>query len=250
MGLSQEFEIARRGEEYLNEDVRDAINIMTNSNPGGVTPLARHVHQIREEIESILPTLQENSTRVVVVLATDGLPSDDRGVSSEYCKNELVDALKMLQAMPVWIVIRLCTDDDDVVDFYNNLDKDLEKSVEVLDDFLSEAKEVRQHNPWLNYALPLHRCREMGYYHRLFDLLDERKLTKNELKQFCMILFGNSVMDLMPDPDVDWKAFLLAVQGLMKGEEGQWNPAKKKVTPWIDLKKLNQCYGNGACTIM
>lgn len=28
------------------------------------------------------------------------------------------------------------------------------------------------------------------------------------------------------------------------------NPIKKKVTPWIDMKKLNKIYGDESCTIM
>lgn len=59
----------------------------------------------------------------------------------------------------VWVVIRLCTDEQPVVDFYNALDSVLELPLEVLDDHLNEAKECHQFNSWLNYALPLHRCK-------------------------------------------------------------------------------------------
>ena len=65
------------------------------------------------------------------------------------------------------------------INFYNGLDSELELNVEVLDHFAAKAKEVCKHNKYLNYAPPLHRCREMGYHNRLFDLLDERKLTKD-----------------------------------------------------------------------
>merc|ERR1712238_464114 len=100
------------------------------------------------------------------------------------------------------------TDDDHIVNFYNDIDAQLELSIEVLDDFRGEAKEVYQHNKWLNYALPLHRCREMGYHHRLFDMLDERTLTKGELREFCLILFGDAHFDGVPDPDIVWGEFL------------------------------------------
>ena len=88
-----------------------------------------------------------------------------------------------------------------MVEFYNDLDTQLELSLEVLDDFLQEANEVNEHNPWLNYALPLHRLRELGYQHRSFDMLDERKFTLGELRDFCGLLFGNgSASDELPDP--------------------------------------------------
>merc|ERR1712232_568792 len=111
--------------------------------------------------------------RVAVIIATDALPTDDEGVPGELITEEFVEALRALEGFPVWIVIRLCTDEADVVEFYNNLDDRLELSMEVLDDFVGEAKNVYQQNKWLNYALPLHHSREMGFHHRLFDILNE-----------------------------------------------------------------------------
>jgi hypothetical protein len=96
-------------------------------------------------------------------------------------------------------VIRLCTNEKRVTEFYNQIDEVLEFNLEVLDDYLDEAKEVNKFNKWLNYALPMRkslslqwrillcmktansfgaprvgypdRCREFGYHNRLFDLL-------------------------------------------------------------------------------
>jgi hypothetical protein len=44
----------------------------------------------------------------------------------------------------------MCKDDDKVVEFYNDLDGQLELSMEVIDNFVGEAKEVTGENPWLN----------------------------------------------------------------------------------------------------
>ena len=40
---------------------------------------------------------------------------------------------------------------------------------------------------------PLHRIREMGFNHKLFDLLDERALTKDELLSFFALIFVSSM---------------------------------------------------------
>ena len=177
------------------------------------------------------------------------MPTDDQGYGGEEITQEFIRALRSLEGLPIWLVIRLCTDEANVTDFYNKLDGMLELSLEVLDDFLGESREVQSQNPWLNYALPMHRCRELGYHDRLFDLIDERPLTKGELRDFCVLLFGTEY-GAIPDPVVDWKGFLAYVQGRLNQEQPQWNPLRQKIKPWISIKKLNKFYNGPACSIM
>jgi len=143
----------------------------------------------------------------------------------------------------VWTVIRLCTDEVAVTQFYNALDAHLEISIEVLDDYTCEAQEVYKHNPWITYSLPLHRCRELGYHERLFDLIDERPLTAGEVKSFCCLVFGLPEADL-PDPGGGASAFVKAVKLVLEREQLQWNPIKKKTTPWILMKELKKTLSN------
>eukprot|EP00957_Ditylum_brightwellii_P104498 7961832-Ditylum_brightwellii.AAC.1 len=89
--------------------------------------------------------------RAVIVLATDGLPISGKKSSAEEDMQEFVRAMRSLEGLPIWIVIRLCTDEQDVVDFYGNLDGQLNLSLDVLDDFEGEAEEVYEHNKWLTY---------------------------------------------------------------------------------------------------
>jgi hypothetical protein len=184
-----------------------------------------------------------------VILATDGLPTDDQGYGGDEITQEFIKALRALEGLPIWLVIRLCTDEEKVTNFYNQLDGMLELSLEVLDDFWGESKEIQRYNPWLNYALPMHRCRELGYHDRLFDLIDERPLTKGELRDFCVLLFGVD-FDSFPDPVVDWKEFIAFVQVCLNKEKPQWSPLQKKFKPWISIKKLNRVYNGAGCTIL
>merc|ERR1739844_260959 len=157
----------------------------------------------------------------------------------------------MGEGLPVWLVVRLSTDDEEVVNFYNGLDEELELSMDVLDDFCGEAEEIFEHNKWLNYGLPLHRLREMGFHDRVLDMIDERPLTKGEIRDFCLLLFGVEKCDGLPDPSIDWDGFMSYVKELLSHEELQWNPLKRKLMPWIDLKKLDKNYGDGGgCIIM
>jgi hypothetical protein len=244
----QNFSVADSNGLYPHE----AIKIMRNTNPGGGTPLRQHIEDIYVQVSAMAPELVKAGSRAVIVIATDGLPTDEMAQGGVYQQQLFVDALRSLEGLPVWLVIRLCTDDDDVVDFYNNLDEQLELSMDVLDDICGEALEVHEHNPWLNYALPLHRCREMGYFHRIFDLIDERKLTKSELREYMQLLLGD--LDGIPDPSIDWLGFCNEIEGLLrKQKQLQWNPVTKKMAPWIDMRMLQSQYGDGggcACTIL
>lgn len=227
----QQFSVAENGPDCIQQDIQHALGCMRHS-PRGGTPLTEQVLEIRENVLELQPTLVEKGQKVAIILATDGVPNGS--------KEEFVQALRSLEGLNVWVVIRLCTDDDIVVDFYNNLDSQLELSLEVLDDFEMEGKECYEFNPFLNYALPLHRCREMGYHHRLFDLFDERKLTADEVREFLMLLFGDCEL---PDPHVDWDAFSNTISNMLKEEQYQWNPVTKRAEPWINMNKLNKGYG-------
>ena len=256
MAGPQEFSIADRSsssssssgggnQKSLDEELQIAKSVIQNSEPRGVTPLSEHLMEIRRRIEAVAPILQSTGQQAVIVLATDGLPSDNQGISSEMCKRQFIDALRSLQNLPVWLVVRLCTDDDDVVEYYNNLDQMLELPLEVIDDFFGEAREIHQVNKWLNYALPLHRCREMGYHHRIFDLLDERLLNKDELVEFIKLLFGENSLVGIPDVHLDWKGFCAALEKILKQHGGQWDPNTRKMGYWIDMKRLKKTYGGG-----
>ena len=223
----------------------DAIQVLHGTSPGGGTPLTAHIHRIHDQVKTMAPALVRSGGRCVIVVATDGLPTDELGQGGDYQQRLYVDALKSLEGLPIWLVIRLCTDDDEVVKFYNSLDEQLELSIDVLDDLCAEALEVVEHNKWLNYGLPLHRCREMGFHHRVFDIIDERPLTKSEVREFLQVLLGD--LDGIPDPSIDWLGFSHGIEGILKMEKLTWNPVTKKMAPWIDMQELNRKYGDGGC---
>jgi hypothetical protein len=240
----QQFGVNERGDALVDEDMAIACSVLQNASPGGVTPLVGHLHEIRQSVAALEPSLRQNGTKVAIVLATDGVPTDDQGCSNDAVKREFVRALRALEGLPVWVVVRLCTDEDEVVRFWNNLDNEVELSLEVLDDYTSEAQEVYKLNPWLNYGLPLHRMREMGFYDKTFDLIDERKLNKDELVRFFRIVFGADAMEGAPDPEVNWDGFVARIASIIQGERAQWNPVTRRLEPWVDVRRLKREYGN------
>eukprot|EP00814_Leptocylindrus_danicus_P013929 CAMPEP_0116006462 /NCGR_PEP_ID=MMETSP0321-20121206/1742_1 /TAXON_ID=163516 /ORGANISM="Leptocylindrus danicus var. danicus, Strain B650" /LENGTH=401 /DNA_ID=CAMNT_0003475019 /DNA_START=632 /DNA_END=1834 /DNA_ORIENTATION=+ len=206
--------------------------------PHGVTPLTDHILAIQEQLVDIAPQLNATGKRAVIVIATDGIPTDSQGYDNQCTRSQFVQALRLLEGLPVWIVIRICTDEDDVVEFYNDLDEKLELSLEVLDDFYGEAQEVFEFNPWLNYSLPIHRIRELGFHDRVFDLIDERKLTKNEVREYCTLLLGPSQSFGSLDPVLDWNSFVVALEHTLRKELKHWNPVYRKEKKLVSIKRL------------
>jgi len=238
------------GEEGARSHLKSTLEGVT---PDGITPLTEHVKRLKQEIQEMSSHLKAQGQKVVIVLATDGLPLDKESSGLPEAKQKFLDAMRSLEGLPVWIVIRLCTDEDEIVSFYNDLDDNLELSLEVLDDYDAEAEEIYEHNKWLNYTLALHRTRELGFHDRVFDLIDERPLTKGELRQFMSILFGEDQFDGVPDPTIDWFGFEKEVVRMLEKEEPTWNPIMKRVLPIIDLKEMNKKYGPApecGCAIM
>lgn len=243
----QQFSVADDTKDGINQEVLRATNVMRRTRPGGCTPLTSHILEIHNEISKMAPQLRRLGKKVVIIIATDGLPTDDLGYGGSSHNQEFVDALRLLEGLPVWVVVRLCTDDENVVSFYNNLDGQLELSLEVLDDFTGEAIEVTNENPWLNYCLPIHRLREFGYHHRVFDMLDERLLTKSELRDFFTLIVGKDSCDGWADPLLDWESFSQDIARLLSMESHQYDPVRKRMAPLVSINKLNRIYGRSSC---
>jgi len=89
----------------------------------------------------------------------------------------------------------------------------------------------------------LHRLREAGLVTSIFDCLDEHSFKLDELYKFCKSLFvGENSGVKLPLPRQDSKEsiadFVHSLKKLVEKEELQWNPAKKKIMPWIDVHML------------
>ena len=64
---AQQFGIAETSLDpnVIQEEVSRAVAIMNQSYPGGVTPLVKHLREIKESVEEMKPDLIANGTRVV-----------------------------------------------------------------------------------------------------------------------------------------------------------------------------------------
>ena len=208
----------------------------TTTSPGGTTPLTEALVRVDSMIRPHAHTLRAQGQKVAVIITSDGLPNDP---------NSFLHALKMMQHdLPVWIVVRLCTSEDSVVDYWSGLDHHLETPLDILDDLESEAKEVHKKNPWLTYGPALHAARVFGLQDRLFDLLDERPLLPSQVKEFIEKLLSCGAL---PEPEVDPKGFKQALEQRLKVHVQVYNAVSKTMAPWVHTNRIGK--GGGDCTI-
>ena len=168
------------GAGYRNEDVGySTLMSAFEESPDGGTPLCRHIREIIAKIGPMEQELRSRGQKACVVIMTDGESSD----------GDIAQAMQPLKNLPVWVVIRLCTDDDRISSYWNNIDSQLELGMDVLDDLCGEAVEVNEKNPWLTYGEPLHRLREFGIAVKELDLLDENLLSLEQLRKMSSVMY-------------------------------------------------------------
>eukprot|EP00930_Biecheleria_cincta_P045041 TRINITY_DN31042_c0_g1_i1.p1 TRINITY_DN31042_c0_g1~~TRINITY_DN31042_c0_g1_i1.p1 ORF type:complete len:477 (+),score=80.54 TRINITY_DN31042_c0_g1_i1:90-1520(+) len=210
--------------------------LLDANGPRGVTPLSQRIFELRRRLQGQIGRGQ----KVILSVITDGMPTsptDSRCTQED--QNELVNQLRQFAiAFNSFIVIRLATDDDNVVGFYNQIDEELELPLDILDDLQGEGKEVHEAgNAWLAYTPLIHRIREGGTNIKLFDLLDERPFTPVEISMFMDFLFRQQSDAPFPRTP---KELLQAVQNALKSSPLVFDGVSGRMSLPVDIKKLRK----------
>lgn len=154
------------------------LTVLLEGSPSGGTPLCRHIREVTQQIRAVEHQLRSNGQKACVIIATDGESSD----------GNIAEAMAPLKDLPVWVVVRLCTDEEKIVNYWNNIDEQLELNMDVLDDLCGEAAEVNEKNPWLTYGEPMQRLREFGIVVKEMDLLDEAALSLDQVRVTAKVM--------------------------------------------------------------
>lgn len=227
----------------VDRELQTLRTVMSSVVPAGSVPLARRIRSAVNYLKWEAPRFRSANKTATLCLSTQGLPTDKHGKHSKEAFKDFVDSLRLLEGMPVRIVVRLCTDDEKTIYLYDKLEEKLgNMTYDVLDDFWGEALEVYMHNPWVTYGLPLHRMREAGVTSHAIRV-DDRALSPQEVHKFCTCLLVGKRDDDIPDPLADWSRFLNSLNALQAREKLQWNPVSKQMTPWVDVNRLHSIFG-------
>lgn len=102
-------------------------------------PLTAQIHKISKIVSDMTPALNAYDQKITVVVFTQGLPTDKLGASTRSVQHEFWSELQALSKLPVKLIVRLCTDNQEVINVYNKFDGRT-SSIDVLDDYWGEVR--------------------------------------------------------------------------------------------------------------
>ena len=86
------------------------------------------------------------------------------------------------------VILRLCTEENEVIQYWNSIDNQLELDIDVIDDQLGDARQGEAVNGWLTYGEPIHRMREFGASMKEMDIIDESTMSTDQMRMICAYL--------------------------------------------------------------
>jgi hypothetical protein len=139
-GTSQEVVV---GTGNAGEDETGLAQLHKDISEGPIygTPLCAALRSLVSKLQPQAAALRAADKKLVVVIATDGEASDGT-------VGDVAEAMQGLKDL-AHVVVRLCTSDHKMVDYWNAIDKTFDFGLDVLDDLDSEAEQVHKLNPWV-----------------------------------------------------------------------------------------------------
>mmetsp|Transcript_81742 Transcript_81742/g.205686 ORF Transcript_81742/g.205686 Transcript_81742/m.205686 type:complete len:400 (-) Transcript_81742:156-1355(-) len=218
--------------------LQELRELLMNNGPSPGTPIVERLQDIQHRIQANFSALAQARQMIFLTIVTDGLPTSRGSGQSGWVKDtkRTIETMRSLCAsLPVQLVIRLCTDEEQTIDFYNNIDEELELPLDILDDISGEAREVAKHgNDWFAYTPVLHRIREAGTLSKILDSIDERPLSVLEVQQFAELLCGSQ----RPLAGLGKRQFVNEIQEIVAQTPLVYDARRQEMRPIVDIPKL------------
>ncbi|KAJ3032483.1 hypothetical protein HDV00_007448 [Rhizophlyctis rosea] len=104
--------------------------------PSGGTPINSVLRRVLSDKRPVYAS-PESSKKLLIILATDGEPTDEAGIST--LRHILTNERQPIDR--VHVIFVACTDDDNAIAYLNQWDTSI-KNVDVIDDYWNERREV------------------------------------------------------------------------------------------------------------
>jgi hypothetical protein len=180
-------------------------------------------------------------------IITDGEPNDRRGFEQELRAMANNTQNVTSSTVPsVFLTINLCTDEDSVVDYYNDLDKSLGSELsglDVIDDFEAEGLEIRAAGNLnvFTYSFDMHVCRMSGCHSVVADLLDEERLSMfhcAKLVRELLFIGRGEHSNRNSDPVLWYDNPEIWLQEISVKNRSVWDFNKRRFCPLVNVDQL------------
>lgn len=232
------------GEDYVtinkqnyNKKKHILEKILNPSNIYGMTPLAKVTRKIKNEIINN----KNKKIKHTIIFNTDGEPNN--GWHSNEKHQFEIELKQLISKVPCELIFNIITDEEKVVEYYNDLDINLNKGMEeitpivdILDDFKSESIEVHRVNPWLTYSIDIHKKRISGGNHITFDMIDE-----GTMDMFYTNIFIKIILDRNDIPDVDDPNYFSFLENIVKDNK-VYDITQNDFKPIVNINALKIKY--------
>jgi hypothetical protein len=216
------------------EDVSKKLNILKNTildmnNIRGNTPLDVITKKIRQSLHNFVNDSNYKSMPICYNIITDGDPNN---------KNLFEYELKKLSNnYNIFLTVNLCTDNDNTIEYYNDLDKKIGNELgglDVIDDIKGEQLEImKAGNNFFTYSNDIHICRMAGCNFFVADLLDEEKLSIHHATTLVKQLLNN------PDDIPHWTDRKNYIKTISKLNKSVYNLYYKCNTDLININNVD-----------
>jgi hypothetical protein len=203
-------------------------NLLDENNIRGNTPLDVITQYFAS---NLVESNKENPNLTISYnIFTDGEPNNKFNFEKEI-KN-------LAKNHSIFLTINLCTEDDIIVEYYNNLDKKIGNELsgmDVIDDQESEEQEILGvNNNFITYCEEIHIARMAGCYSIISDLLDETELPPFYAVKLIKEITGN------PTNLPHWTDRELFIKDINVYNKQVFSIEKQKNISLININKLNR----------
>ena len=255
------------GQSYANPmDELALVSDLFTSQSQGLTPLCAHLMEVTTRLQDMKSKLIDQSSMMLtsLIITTNSIATD----------GDVITLLRpLLESLSVRIMVRLCTDETDVVAYWQDIQTQLTAinlSITLLGDHITVAAQVAHYNPWLTYGEPLHRLREFGMNVPPLEYLSSRALSEPEMRYVVNMLvkqtadssgtrvMGSGVSETLEDGlKGDLPSFVASVRAMMLALEANtqsttnvpetevYCPIRRVYSKWVNLVMLEEIYGGG-----